>query len=80
MGNYQFGWIDLAYWIVAFAVAYYVAFVLDIQKFFMTAKEEDSSKIKGPKKAKDNSLMLEKVQSAFLDSFLSFLVFRMYFV
>ena len=66
MSKYQPGWGDLAYWIVAFAVAYYVAFRLDIQKLFMKAKEEDPSKIKGDKKPKDDSLKLEKVHPGFL--------------
>lgn len=61
MADITFGWFDLVYWLVAFAVAYYVAFVIDIRKLFSKTKKEDRSKIKIPKASKDKSLTLEKV-------------------
>lgn len=65
MADIKLGWFDLAYWVVAFAVAYYVAYVFDIKKFFTnTKRKDDGSKIKGPKDKKDNGLKLEKVGEA----------------
>ena len=46
MADITFGWFDLVYWLVAFAVAYYVAFVIDIRKLFSKTKKEEFAAMK----------------------------------
>lgn len=61
MTDLKLGWFDVFYWIVAFAVSYYLAFVFDFRKFFKMTKKEDQSKVKGPVETKEESFKLEKV-------------------
>lgn len=60
MVNWSFGVLDLLFWLFAVAVAYYVAFVLDIRHYFIKMRDDKKAKIRRrPDEAEP--LKLEKV-------------------
>lgn len=56
------GVFDVAFWIIAIALSYYLAFVAEIHNYFSKPKRKGEAKIEGPTKPKSDSLKLEKVQ------------------
>lgn len=61
MVDWSFGVFDVLFWLFALAVAYYVAFVLDIRHFFIRLKDEKNAKIRR-RPDETEPLKLEKVK------------------